>query len=96
MLVALDTELTESLKEEGIVRECIRSIQQFRKDSGLEISDRIHLQLSSNDENVLNAIRSFQDKIAEEVLANQIDLLSGEPKGTVTDINGVSLGLHLS
>ena len=62
----------------------------------MDISDRIHLQLSSTDENVLNAIRSFQDKIAEEVLANQIDLLPGETKGTVTDINGVSLGLHLA
>ncbi len=95
MLVALDTELTDELRQEGVVRECIRTIQQFRKDSGLDISDRIHLQLSSTDESVLNAIRAFQDKIGEEVLAHRIDVLADEAKGTITDINGVSLGLHL-
>lgn len=95
MLVALDTELTPALVQEGIVRECIRSIQQFRKDSGLEISDRIHLQLSTTDTDVLAALNAFRTKIGEEVLAKQIDIESKEPLGTIVDINGVSLGLQL-
>ena len=95
MLVALDTELTAELIQEGVVRECIRTIQQFRKDSGLEISDRIHLQLSTTDTDVLAALNAFSIKIGEEVLAKQIDVESKEPDGTVADINGVSLGLQL-
>ena len=95
MLVALDTELTPELLQEGIVRECIRSIQQFRKDSGLEISDRIHLKLTTTDSNVQEAINAFGDKIAEEVLASQIDVASVEADGEVVDINGASLGLRL-
>jgi len=94
MLVALDTELTPALVQEGIVRECIRSIQQFRKDSGLEISDRIHLQMSTTDGSVREAILAFQDKISEEVLANQIEV-SETVSGTIVDINGVELGLEL-
>jgi isoleucyl-tRNA synthetase len=94
MLVALDTELTPGLVQEGIVRECIRSIQQFRKDSGLEISDRIHLQLSTTDLDVREAIVAFQTKISEEVLAEQIDVID-IMGGTVVDINGVELGLEL-
>jgi isoleucyl-tRNA synthetase len=95
MLVALDTELTPALLQEGIVRECIRSIQQFRKDSGLEISDRIHLKLTTTDSNVQEAINAFGDKIAEEVLASQIEVASVEADGEVVDINGASLGLRL-
>lgn len=95
MLVALDTELTPELIQEGVVRECIRTIQQFRKDSGLEISDRIHLQLSTTDADVLAALNAFSAKIGEEVLAKQIDVESVAPSGTVADINGVSLGLQL-
>ena len=78
-----------------MVRECIRTIQQFRKDSGLEISDLSHLQLSTTDADVLAALNAFSTKIGEEVLAKQIDVESIEPSGTVADINGVSLGLLL-
>ena len=48
LLVVLDTELTETLVQEGHAREAIRYIQQFRKDSGLEISDRINLKITTD------------------------------------------------
>ena len=67
MMVALDTELTPELIQEGVVRECIRTIQQFRKD-WFEISDRIH-RLSTTDADVLAALNAFSTKIGEEVRA---------------------------
>ena len=50
LVIALDTELTVELVAEGHAREATRRIQQCRKDSGLEISDRIHLTLFAADE----------------------------------------------
>ena len=60
----------------------------------MDISDRIHLK-STTDSNVQEAINAFGDKIAEEVLASQIDVASVKADGEVVDINGVSLGLRL-
>ncbi|MCB9224471.1 MAG: isoleucine--tRNA ligase [Crocinitomicaceae bacterium] len=69
--VALDITLTDELKSEGIARELINRIQNYRKDSGLEVMDRIHLTFDANDE-VKAAIESNQEYIKNEVLALDI------------------------
>jgi len=73
LTVALDLTITEELRVEGIAREVIRSIQQLRKDSGFEITDRITVTLptSSDNESVLS---SHYEYIATQVLANSITL----------------------
>ncbi|MBR3399936.1 MAG: hypothetical protein IKH08_09175, partial [Prevotella sp.] len=71
LTVALDVELTEELRQEGMARELINRIQNIRKDSGFEITDRIVVTLSPN-ENSDKAVESFGEYIASQVLADKI------------------------
>jgi len=71
MTVALDITLSDELKSEGIARELVSRIQNYRKDSGLEVMDRINLTFDTNDI-VKAAIDSNADYICAEVLADGI------------------------
>jgi isoleucyl-tRNA synthetase len=71
MTVALDITLNDELKSEGIARELVSRIQNYRKDSGLEVMDRIQLTFDTN-EIVKAAIESNQEYIKAEVLAEGI------------------------
>ena len=73
--VALDLELTPELVRAGRAREVIRVVQEARKSSGLDVSDRILLRLAAGAE-LLEAIREHADLIADEVLA--VDLQQGD------------------
>ena len=68
LTVALDTTLTADLLEEGLAREIINKVQNLRKKSGLEVSDRIELAITGP-ESVLAAISRFSDRITSETLA---------------------------
>ncbi len=72
--VALDLELSGGLVAEGIARETVRAVQDLRKVSGLAVQDRIHLWLTSNEQEVARALRVRRDDIAAEVLATQLHL----------------------
>ncbi len=71
LTVALDLTLTEALRIEGLARELVRSIQQLRKDSGFEITDRIRVTLPRTNDNEA-CLAAMGDYIATQVLANQI------------------------
>jgi isoleucyl-tRNA synthetase len=73
LTVALEVELTEELKQEGMAREIINRVQNIRKDSGFEITDRISITLSPNEE-VQKAVDSFGEYIKTQVLADSIDI----------------------
>ena len=68
LTVGLDTEITEELKNEGMVRDIVRSIQNMRKDRGLEVTDRIYLFFDGSDA-VKQAIESFEEHVLQETLA---------------------------
>ncbi len=68
LTVGLDTEITDELKKEGSVRDLIRGIQNLRKQSGLEVTDRINLEVSGA-EGLKDAFEMFRDYIAGETLA---------------------------
>ena len=72
--VALDVTLTEDLKQEGIAREFVNRIQNLRKDSGFEVTDKINLEIKKN-EAINAAVESFKDYIASQTLANSITLV---------------------
>ena len=72
LTVALDSEITEELKLEGYVRDLVRGIQNLRKESGLEVTDRITLTLSGDSE-LNKAYSNFADYISNETLADKID-----------------------
>ena len=73
LTIALDIELTDQLIEEGIARELINRIQNLRKSSGFEITDRIIIELQDRPE-IHNAILHFNDYIASQVLATDLKL----------------------
>ncbi len=83
MLVALDTELTEELIQEGYVRDLVRNIQELRKKSGLEITDRILLKIEGGSEKFREACRNFESYINEETLARTGEQGKGKPDGTM-------------
>ncbi len=71
LTVALDLTITEALRLEGMAREIIRSIQQLRKDSGFEITDRIILTLPDSDE-TRACLDANRDYITSQVLATEV------------------------
>ena len=73
LTVALDITLTEELKAEGIAREIVNRIQNIRKDLNFDITDRIDVIISHN-ENTDKAIEQYKDYIAKQVLANSVTI----------------------
>jgi isoleucyl-tRNA synthetase len=85
--VALDITLTDELKAEGISREVVNRIQNMRKDSGFEVTDRISVEIDTT-ESVEQAIKQFEAYICNEVLANSIhfvELTDGTKEAIETD-----------
>ena len=89
--VALDLTLTPELLQAGLMREVIRTIQEQRKNSGFDISDRIHVRWNSGAD-VATAIAHYVDQISEEVLALSIS----RDESLATAGNEIGLGLALS
>jgi isoleucyl-tRNA synthetase len=69
--VALELELDEELRREGLAREVVRAVQEARKQAGLDVSDRISLELGGDDE-LLEAAREHEAYIAGETLATSV------------------------
>ncbi|MFI0257427.1 isoleucine--tRNA ligase [Streptomyces sp. NPDC017056] len=78
--VALDLEITPDLRRAGLARDAIRLIQEARKNSGLDVADRITLRWQTTDEEVRTALTDHQSLISEEVLAT--DFAQGEADDT--------------
>ena len=72
LTVGLDTKITDSLKKEGYARDLVRGIQNLRKSSGFDITDRIKLFVSGDAE-LKSAFEEFKDFIAGETLASSIE-----------------------
>lgn len=72
LTVALDLEITEELKNEGMAREFVKRIQAYRKSSGFEITDHIHVVLS-HDDNLQKAVEAYHDYICSQVLADKLE-----------------------
>ena len=72
--VALDITVTDELKKEGYARELVNRIQNLRKSSNFEITDKIRIKIAS-DEHTDAAISSYRDYIAKQVLADSIDVV---------------------
>ena len=72
--VALDVVLSDDLKEEGMAREFVNRIQNLRKESGLEVTDKIHLKILKHNE-INQAINKNKNYICSETLAGELDLV---------------------
>jgi isoleucyl-tRNA synthetase len=74
--VAVDTELTPQLVQEGYARDLVRAINNMRKEAGLEIEDRVHLRYQPPvDQDVAAALQNFGDYISQETLALSLEAL---------------------
>lgn len=78
--VALDLEITPELRRAGLARDAIRLIQEARKNSGLDVADRIALRWQSTDEEVRTALADHTGLISDEVLAEEFT--PGEADGS--------------
>jgi isoleucyl-tRNA synthetase len=84
LTVALDTEISPELSQEGDVRDLVRGVQNLRKEIGLEVTDRIVLTLGGS-ERLKAAWEAFADYIASETLSSRIVWAGGE-RGGMTEI----------
>ncbi|WP_298361447.1 isoleucine--tRNA ligase [Runella sp.] len=80
LTVALDVTITDELRQEGIARDFVNRIQNLRKDSGFEVTDKIKISLENNNEELADAVATNKNYICQEVQAIALDL--------VTDLNG--------
>jgi isoleucyl-tRNA synthetase len=83
LTVALDVNITAELKDEGIAREFVNRIQNIRKDSGFEVTDKIVVEIGHH-EMIESAVKQYSEYIASQTLARSVEL---------TDMNNSS-GAH--
>lgn len=69
---AIDTTMTEDLITEGFVRETIRKIQVMRKDANFAVEQRIKVAILSEDEFVMDAVKEYNERIKQDILATEI------------------------
>jgi len=79
VLVQLDVNITDDLKLEGLARDIVRLIQQNRKNANLNISDKIHLFISTDDDFLKKAINKHSEYIQAQTLSKSIEI--GDKKG---------------
>ena len=95
LTIALDIELTEALVEEGVARELINRIQNLRKSSGLEITDRIEVSIERREE-VAGAVTHCNEYIASQVLATSLTLTDGLTDGAEVEMDGYKLHILIT
>jgi len=93
--VALQLEIDEELRREGLAREIVRTVQNARKEAGLEITDRIRLGLGGDPE-LVEVAREHESYIAGETLATTVALDDGVEEGDATTIDGHELTVSVS
>jgi isoleucyl-tRNA synthetase len=91
--VALDLTITDELRRAGLAREAIRAIQEARKSSGLEVSDRISLGWHATDPEAAAALREHHTEIAAEVLATTLEELPAPAELAADADLGLTLAL---
>jgi isoleucyl-tRNA synthetase len=92
--VALELDLDDELRREGLAREVVRAVQEARKQAGLEVSDRIALELGGDDE-LLEAAREHESYIAGETLATSVGY-AADGAGEKATIEGRELRIAVS
>jgi isoleucyl-tRNA synthetase len=93
--VALDITLTDELKKEGIARELVNRIQNIRKDSGFEVTDKIKVQLQHNDE-LVKAVKANENYIKSETLTSALDFAADLDNGTEIEFDNIKTKILIS
>ncbi|MBQ9357266.1 MAG: class I tRNA ligase family protein, partial [Prevotella sp.] len=93
LTVALEVELTDELRQEGMARELVNRIQNLRKETGLEITDRITVAITPKAE-VESAVASFGEYIKTQVLAD--DIIVADNDGQEVDFDDFKLNIKIA
>ena len=93
--VVYDLTITPELKREGLMREIVRHVQSARKQAGLQIDDRIILNISSDDSEIYQAIDAFADVIKSETLAVELNSAVDESEKYDAKIEGKLVEISL-
>ena len=92
LTVALDVHITEALRKEGIARELINRIQNIRKETGLEVTDTIHLSLEE-DAALKEAVLENESYIKSETLTNTLEFSAALEEGVVVEFDAIKTKL---
>ena len=93
LTVALEVELTDELRQEGMAREIINRVQNIRKESGLEITDRISITLAPNAE-IEKSVAAFGEYIKTQVLADAITIAPND--GNEVEFDDFKLNIKIT
>ena len=95
LTVALDVEVTEELRQEGIAREIVKKIQTMRKECGLDIVDRINVTLSKSSASD-DAVNKFGDYISNQVLADSLQLAENVDGGEAIELDDTTIYVSIA
>ena len=95
LTVALDVEVTEELRQEGVAREIVKKIQTMRKECGLDIVDRINVTLSKSSASD-DAVNKFGDYISNQVLADSLQLAENVDGGEAIELDETTIYVSIA
>lgn len=93
--VALDITISDELKNEGIARELVNRIQNIRKDSGFDVTDKIKVSVQKNDK-MIQAILDNQDYIKSETLTAELIIEDRIENGTIVEFDDIKTTILIS
>jgi len=95
LTVALDVSLTDELRQEGLARELVNRLQNLRKDSGLEVQDKIRVTLADQQPDLQAAVAAFGDYIRTETQALALDFAPEVSGGSVLEFDDYNVDVKL-
>jgi isoleucyl-tRNA synthetase len=94
LTVALDISINEALQQEGNAREFVNRIQNIRKDSGFELTDRVLVTVHQNDA-LQSSLIEFKEYICREILADSLEFVPVLSDGTQIEVNDIPLTVNV-
>ncbi len=95
LTVALDINITEDLKQEGIARDVINRIQNLRKDQGLQVQDKIGIRIERNSPLVNQALETNSEYICQETQARWLRIQEEVPQGINLEMDDIALKVEI-
>ena len=96
LTVALDIEVTDDLRREGLAREMVKRIQAYRKDNGFEITDHINIVMQAGDAAMCEAVEAFREYICTQVLADSFTFAAEVADAAAFDFDGNIINVNIS
>jgi len=90
LTIALDITITQELMDEGVAREIVNRIQNLRKSSNFDVTDKINIQIEKN-ETIVKAVNSFYDYISSQTLAAKINITDNIEDGHILEFDDMSV-----